>query len=202
MTCDGHPVSIPEKKTKTIFPVSNSELGCTSAHAFATHCGLRGSQSSVLPVCNHMRTSRRNICPMHSHSSTWAGCQRHQINWEHYFRNRDPQAPRSPGSCASYVGTTSLLFRDILPTWVLRARQTAKPGHFRSDMTFRQAMEHSGDSSKTVSFLTLWDDVIGVPPNPKLYVYQRPIPGCRCGTKGLRVFARRVARGALTVFIW
>jgi len=70
--------------------------------------------------------------------------------------------PGTPGSCASYVGTTSLLFRDILPTWVLRARQTAKPGHFRSDMTFRQAMEHSGDSSKTVSFLTLWDDVIGV----------------------------------------
>ena len=50
-------------------------------------------------------------------------------------------------------------------------------------------------------FLTLWDDVIEVPPNPKLYVYQRPIPGCTCGTKGLRVFARRVARGALTVFI-
>ena len=91
VTCDGHPVSI-RKKTKTIFPVS--ELGCTSAHAFATHCGLRGSQSSVLPVCNHMRTSRRNICPMHSHSSTWAGCQRHQINWEHYFRNWDPQVPQ------------------------------------------------------------------------------------------------------------
>ena len=109
--------------------------------------------------------------------------------------------PGAPGSCASHVGTTSLLFRDILPRWVLRARQTAKPGHFRSDMTFRQAMEHSGDSSKTASFLTLWDDVIEVPPNPKLYVYQRPIPGCRCGTKGLRVFARRVARGALTRFI-
>ena len=84
--------------------------------------------------------------------------------------------PGTPGSCASHVGTTSLLFRDILPRWVLRARQTAKPGHFRSDMTFRQAMEHSGDSSKTASFLTLWDDVIEVPPNPKLYVYQRPIP--------------------------
>ena len=109
--------------------------------------------------------------------------------------------PGTPGSCASHVGTTSLLFRDILPRWVLRARPTAKPGLFRSDMTFRQAMEHSGDSSKTVSFLTLWDDVIEVPPNPKLYVYQRPIPGCTCGTKGLRVFARRVARGALTVFI-
>ena len=109
--------------------------------------------------------------------------------------------PGTPGSCASHMGTTSLLFRDVLPRWVLRARPTAKLGLFRSDMTFRQAMEHSGDSSKTVSFLTLWDDVIEVPPNPKLYVYQRPIPGCTCGTKGLRVFARRVARGALTVFI-
>ena len=92
--------------------------------------------------------------------------------------------PGTPGSCASYVGTSSLLFRDVLPRWVLRTRPTAKPGLFRSDMTFRQAMEHSGDSSKTVSFLTLWDDVIEVPPNPKLYIYQRPIPGCTCGTKG------------------
>jgi hypothetical protein len=38
--------------------------------------------------------------------------------------------------------------------------------------------------------------------NPKLSIYQRAIPDCRCGTKGLRVFAQPVARGALTVFIW
>jgi len=60
------------------------------------------------------------------------------------------------------------------------------PFIFRSDMTFRQATPVF--SSKTVPYLTLWDDVIEVPPNPKLYIYQRPIPDCTCGTKGLRVF--------------
>ena len=45
---------------------------------------------------------------------------------------------------------------------------------------------------KTISFLTLWDDATEGPLDPKLNGYQRPIPGCACGTKVLRVFAQRV----------
>ena len=89
-TCDGHRSRKKKLKPLSLFLSWDAHL---RTH-FATQCGLLGSQSSVLPVCNHVRTSRRNICPMHSHSSTWAGCQRHQINWEHYFRNRDPQVPQ------------------------------------------------------------------------------------------------------------
>ena len=41
--------------------------------------------------------------------------------------------------CASYyLGTAPLLFRDMLPNWVPRARLTAKSGLPGSNMTFRQ----------------------------------------------------------------
>ena len=51
--------------------------------------------------------------------------------------------PGTPGSCTSYVGTTPLFFRDMLPNWVPLARLTAETGHQRPDMTFRQNNHYS-----------------------------------------------------------
>ena len=57
-------------------------------------------------------------------------------------------------------------------------RPIAKNLAFRSDIDNTPVF-----SSKTVSFLTLWDDVTEEPPHPKLYIYQRPISVSTCGTK-------------------
>ena len=69
----------------------------------------------------------------------WVDAAGNQQNWNcwdfHTFSDWDPGIP---GSCASYVGTTPLLFRDMLPNWVPRARLKAETGPQRSDMTFRQ----------------------------------------------------------------
>jgi hypothetical protein len=69
----------------------------------------------------------------------------------------------TPGSCTSYVGTTPLLFRDMLPSWVSRARLTAETGHQRPDMTFRQNDHYSNgfwsNRENLVPFLTLRYDV-------------------------------------------
>ena len=62
----------------------------------------------------------------------WVDAAGNQQNWNcwgfHTFSDWDPGAP---GSCASCVGTASLLFRDVLPSWVPRARLTAETGHQR-----------------------------------------------------------------------
>ena len=100
--------------------------------------------------------------------------------------------PGTAGGCASYVGTTPLLFRDILPRWVLWARLTARLGPLRSDMTFRQNAHYSNgfwrNRGNLVLLLMLRYDVTrGITPNG----FQQIIMCCPGGAKGLRVFAQR-----------
>ena len=126
------------KKTKTIFPVS--ELGTHFEHALLLN-GDYGGPGALYYLC---------VTTCEYHNETFApalpfihlgGLPEASDKLGILFPESGP--PGTPGSCASHMGTTSLLFRDILPRWVLRAQPTAKAGLFRSDMTFRQDMEHS-----------------------------------------------------------
>ena len=126
------------EKTKTIFPVS--ELGAHFEHALLLN-GDYGGPGALYYLCV-------TTCEYHNKPFAPAlpiihlgGLPEASDKLGILFPESGP--PGTPGSCASHMGTTSLLFRDILPRWVLRARPTAKLGLFRSDMTFRQAMEHS-----------------------------------------------------------
>ena len=103
--------------------------------------------------------------PMRAHLPTYGWIVTgNQQNWNcwgfHIFPDWDPG---TPGSCASYVGTTPLLFRDMLPNWVPRARLNAETGHQRSDMTFRQNNHYSNgfwsNRGNLVLFWTLRCDV-------------------------------------------
>ena len=84
------------------------------------------------------------VCPYAPIYPHMGGCYRESAKLELFgFYTFSDWDPGTPGSCASYVGTTPLLFRDMLPTWVSRARLNAETGHQRSDMTFRQNNHYS-----------------------------------------------------------
>ena len=68
------------------------------------------------------------------------GAAKHR-NWGTIFPD---WGPGTGGACASCVGTPPLLFRDVLPNWVIRARLNAETGPQRSDMTFRQNGQYNG----------------------------------------------------------
>ena len=101
--------------------------------------------------------------PIYPHMAM-GGCYRESAKLELFgFYTFSDWDPGIPGSCASYVGTTPLLFRDMLPNWVPRARLNAETGHQRSDMTFRPNNHYSNgfwsNRGNLVPFLTLRYDV-------------------------------------------
>ena len=63
----------------------------------------------------------------------------------YFFRIATPGAP---GSWASHIGYTPLIFRDVLANWVLQAQPAPKLDRARSDMTIRQNVQCAGISGK------------------------------------------------------
>ena len=129
------------------------------------------------------------VCPYAPIYPRMGGCYRESAKLELHmlgFYTFSDWDPGVPGSCASYVGTTPLLFRDMLPNWVIRARLNAETGPQRSDMTFRQNDHYSNgfwpNRGNLVPFLTLTYDVTRgtTPRTQRLSIdhHVRP-PGCQ-----------------------
>jgi len=135
--------------------------------------------------------------PLHAHLPTQgAGATGPPEHWDCWIPDCDPG---TAGGCASCVGTTPLLFRDMLPIWVLCARLTARPGYLRSDMTFRQNFHYSNgfwrNSGKSSPFTDaqVWSQGVS---HPELNGYQQIITWYVRGAKSLRVFALRPVNGS------
>ena len=116
----------------------------------------------------------------------WVDATGNQQNWNCLDFTLFPTGdPGIPGSCASHVGTTPLLFRDMLPNWVPRARLNAETGHQRSDMTFRQNNHYSNgfwsDPTNQCPQRALWYDVT----RAYLTVISTGINRSSCGVLGV-----------------
>ena len=118
--------------------------GGNSAHISPPNAGYRGTAAlsyRYTTICDHPGGLFAPAC-LFTH--TGGGCHRASRKLGLLDSPLFPDCdPGTAGGCASYVGTTPLLFRDMLPRWVLWARLTARPGPLRSDMTFRQNVHYS-----------------------------------------------------------